>query len=197
MNLYLSSLDLPNPEKYLSLFAQRSPRIAVIGNAWDPYLNDRKKKEVVETLNHLSNIGTVPEEIDLRIIVRDDGGVENILSGFDGIYVTGGNSFYLNYILRRTGMDVWLRSVPKNFVYAGVSAGAVVAGTTLQGIQHLDDPSVVQEPIFEGIGLIPFGIIPHWESAKYGEKLRACHMAMAEVGEVKTMTDVEDLSLKS
>ncbi len=193
MNLYLSSLDLPNPEKYLSLFPQRSPRIAVIGNAWDPYLNDRKKKEVTLTLKRLSDIGTLPEEIDLRVIVRDDGGLENILSGFDGIYVTGGNSFYLDYILRRTGMDAWLRSASKGFVYAGASAGAVVAGTTLQGIQHLDDPAVVQEPSFGGMGLVPFGIIPHWGSAKYGEKLRACHMEMAEAGEVKTLTDEEDL----
>lgn len=196
MNLYLSSLDLPHPEKYLSLFPQRSPRIAVIGNAWDPYLNDRKKKGVAETIDLLSSIGTAPEEVDLRIVVRDDGGLPEILAPFDGVYVTGGNSFYLEYILRRTGMDAWLRSVPKNFVYAGASAGAVVAGTTLQGIQHLDDPAVVQEPSFEGMGLVPFGIIPHWGSAKYGEKLRACHVEMAKGGEVKTLTDEEDLVIQ-
>lgn len=197
MNLYLSSLDLPHPEKYLSLFPKAAPRIAVIGNAWDPYLNDRKKHEVAATIRSLLDIGTLAEEIDLRVIVRDDGGLEALLSGFDGVYVTGGNSFYLDYILRRTGMDVWLRKVPKGFVYAGASAGAVVAGTTLRGIQHLDDPAAVQDPSFEGMGLVPFGIIPHWDSAKYGEELRACHMEMAEAGEVKTLTDTEDLVIKT
>ena len=197
MKLYLSSLDLPRPDNFLSLFTKPSPRIAVIGNAWDPSLNDRKKEEVAITMKRLSDIGTLPEEIDLRVIVRDDGGLEQLLSPFDGVYITGGNSFYLNYILHRTGMDAWLRSTHQDFVYAGASAGAVVTGTTLHGIEHLDDPSVVQEPSFDGMGLVPFGIIPHWESTKSGERLRACHMEMVKFSEVKTMTDTEDMIVQS
>lgn len=193
MNLYLSSLDLPNPDKYLKLFPKASPRIAVIGNAWDPYLNDRKKKEVAATVKRLSDIGTAPEEVDLRIAVRDSGGIDRLLSPFDGVYLTGGNAFYLNYILQRTGMDAWLRSTRPGFVYAGASAGAVVAGTTLHGIEHLDDPSVVTAVDFDGLGLLSFGIIPHWDNEKYADRLRACQEEMQMFAKVKTITDAQDL----
>jgi dipeptidase E len=58
----------------------------------------------------------------------------------------------------------------RDMVYAGWSAGACVAGTALQPISLMDDPSVnalgyePSEPIMEGLGLIEGAIIPHFES---------------------------------
>jgi dipeptidase E len=54
-------------------------------------------------------------------------------------------------------------------VYGGWSAGAAVAGRTLRGIDLMDDPTVVvggymTEPTWDGLGLVDYAIVPHFES---------------------------------
>ena len=55
-------------------------------------------------------------------------------------------------------------------VYAGYSAGAVVAGPTLKGIELVDpidewpDDYPNKEVLWEGLGLIDFVIAPHYKS---------------------------------
>ncbi len=54
-------------------------------------------------------------------------------------------------------------------IYGGWSAGAVVAGPDLDGIELMDDPGVIAEGyetavVREGLGLIDFTIVPHYRS---------------------------------
>jgi len=59
-------------------------------------------------------------------------------------------------------------------VYGGWSAGVVVAAKSLRGIELMDDPTVVVEGYprtdqpWDGLGLIDFMIVPHFES-NHGE----------------------------
>lgn len=55
------------------------------------------------------------------------------------------------------------------FVYAGYSAGSCVMGTTLRGIDLVDDPTVVpagysDPPVWDGLSFVPFAIAPHYGS---------------------------------
>jgi dipeptidase E len=55
------------------------------------------------------------------------------------------------------------------FVYAGYSAGSCVMGTTLRGVDLVDDPTVVptgysDAPVWEGLNFVPFAIAPHYRS---------------------------------
>ena len=54
-------------------------------------------------------------------------------------------------------------------VYAGYSAGAVVAGPSLVGIDLVDDPTEVPEgympePLWDGLGFVDYTIAPHYKS---------------------------------
>jgi dipeptidase E len=58
------------------------------------------------------------------------------LASKDVIWLGGGNTFYLRWILKDTGADNIIQDlVEKGKIYAGWSAGAVVAGPTLQHLK--------------------------------------------------------------
>ena len=75
----------------------------------------------------------------------------------------GGNTFYLNHKIHKTGFDELIKAALANgLVYGGTSAGAVVAEPTLHGVEFIDNPKDAPQVIWEGLGLVDFGIVPHW-----------------------------------
>ncbi len=54
-------------------------------------------------------------------------------------------------------------------VYCGESAGAIVAGQTLEGCEVGDDPELADELIWDGLGLIDKIIVPHADSSDFVE----------------------------
>ena len=70
--------------------------------------------------------------------------------------LTGGNPFYLRWMMRITGVDEIIRElVEQGKVYVATSAGAVVAGATLRHFDNQDDPNEAGEVIWEGLHLTP------------------------------------------
>lgn len=65
------------------------------------------------------------------------------------IWVPGGNTFWLWYHMRRTGVDALVRKrvLEGGALYVGASAGAIVAGSTISTVfwKGWDDPSVAGE----------------------------------------------------
>jgi dipeptidase E len=87
----------------------------------------------------------------------------------DAIFVGGGNTFYLRWLLRDTGADeVITRLVRSGLVYAGANAGAIVAGPTLKYFDKADDPKAAPEVIWDGLGLCDTVVVPHMGTAHYG-----------------------------
>ena len=74
-------------------------------------------------------------------------------------------------------------------VYGGESAGAAVAGKTLHGIELLDDPTDAPEVIWEGLGLVEYGLLPHWRREKYLGRIEQAHDEMQQFCMVKTLRD--------
>lgn len=55
---------------------------------------------------------------------------------------TGGNPYYLRWLLKVTGADEMITALVKQGkVYAGASAGGVLAGPTLRFFDNQDDPN--------------------------------------------------------
>ncbi len=59
-------------------------------------------------------------------------------------------------------------------LFAGYSAGPCVAGPALDGLEAVDDPTVVTslygaEPIWSGLGLVDFRVVPHIQSPSHAE----------------------------
>jgi dipeptidase E len=66
----------------------------------------------------------------------------------------------------RSGLDVLLveRLGENSVTYGGYSAGACVAGPALRGADLFDDGGGGKEPLWGGLGLVDFSIVPHYRS---------------------------------
>jgi len=85
--------------------------------------------------------------------------------------VVGGNTFVLARAMTLSGFGDVLRDrlADPSFVYAGYSAGSVVTGPDLDGIELVDDPTAVADGIPSGtpadaLVLVPFRVVPHYRS---------------------------------
>ena len=80
------------------------------------------------------------------------------------MWLTGGNTFQLNWAIRQSGFNTIIHDLVNDaLVYGGESAGVVVAGKTLHGVENLDDPRDAAVAIWDELGLVSFSLILHWE----------------------------------
>ncbi len=87
------------------------------------------------------------------------------LKRFDGVFVTGGNTFRLLDKLQKAGLIEAIRDAArKGFPYMGASAGINVTGPT---IMTTNDMPIVQPKNFDAMGLVPFQINPHYVDGKF------------------------------
>jgi len=111
----------------------------------------------------ISDQGFDLEVIDLRQWKDGQDGLYDILKEKDVIWVGGGHTYYLRWILRESGADKIIKAlVHQGMVYAGWSAGAVVAGPSIKFFDAMgDDPKDAPALIEEGLGLCSFIVVPH------------------------------------
>lgn len=188
--IYLSSLSIPDEHAFKSLFEKNQPsKIGIIPNA--TAYPDEKSLPYLEALSvKLKFMGFEPIIIDLLEYRDRKDSLRGTLENLQGVWLTGGNTFYLNWAIQQSGFHELIKDLMKNgLVYGGESAGAVIAGSTLRGIENMDDPNLAPEVIWEGLGLIDYGIIPHWGNEKYTELLDKCAVVMAQYAKVKTLGD--------
>lgn len=89
--------------------------------------------------------------------------VDRVLGEVDGVYVAGGETFDLMWLLRSTGNDeVLIKHVRAGLPYIGTSAGAVIAGPSIEPISFLDSPDVAPNlSDYSGLGLCEHVVVPH------------------------------------
>lgn len=102
--------------------------------------------------------------IDLREALQN-GVASTQWDDLDMIWVSGGHTYYLRWILAATGADeVIRRFVTSGRVYAGWSAGAIVAGPSLRHFDIMGDAKEdAPELIMEGLHLTDKIIVPHMD----------------------------------
>lgn len=193
MKLFLSSMHPTNKDELRKLVSDvLNPSAVVIPTGWDTYPAERKEAETQKALGLLKGYGFATSTLD--IATADKQTVVESLLNKQLVWVMAGNSFYLNYHLHRSGFSEVIREfLDKGIVYGGESAGAVVAGATLRGIEHVDDPKATPETIWNGLGLYDKGILPHWGWQKYDSYLQAAKKDMQETTEVVTLTNDQAL----
>lgn len=103
------------------------------------------------------------EQVDLRLWYDNTEGLEKKLAEKDVIWLGGGHTYYLRWILKRSGADTIIQKlVAEGKVYAGWSAGAIMAGPTTRFFDAMgDDPSEAPEKIDEGLLLTDMAVVPH------------------------------------
>lgn len=174
MRLYLSSMRMGDEFQSLLDMVGPGARAAVISNAVDyipPPLRRAYECAVFDPVSHFRRHGVSAQALDLRRFFGRPDDLETTLAGVDLVWSVGGNAFLLMRALRRSGCDRILtrRLAEDSLVYGGWSAGAVVAGPSLRGMELMDDPAVLAngydaEPVWDGLGLVDFTVVPHFES---------------------------------
>ena len=109
----------------------------------------------------LSSLGLSLKELDLREFLDKSDQLRSVMSRFDAVWVTGGNSFILRKAMFQSGFDQILHDLSSdaNFLYGGYSAGVCVLTPTLRGIHLVDPPEITptgyqNEIIWDGLNLI-------------------------------------------
>lgn len=170
MKLYLSSYRVPSPHDLFALVgkAPETVKIALLPNAKDLKEPSEYQESLEEVAKYFGSFKCAFEVIDLRLFSVATA-LKERLEPFDLIWACGGNTFMLRYQMRRSGLEEILPDLLRQKVYGGESAGAIVAGISLKGIQRFDDPTHVPELIWEGLGLVDKMILPHADSPDFIE----------------------------
>lgn len=173
MRLYLSSLRFGDRFDLLCAMLGQGARIGVIANALDlipAASREAYARNVHDPVAELNAQGMTAAPLDLRDYFAAPQRLDTALAALDAVWVTGGNSFLLRRAMRQSGFDIAgvQRIKDGKLLYGGYSAGAIVAGPSLRGIEAMDDPSDVAEgydpaPIWDGLDLIGLHLVPHYD----------------------------------
>jgi len=154
-------------------------RAGIVFNALDGFAATRLVNRTRE-FEPLESLGYDCSEVDLRDYFGDQRGLASRLLDVDLLWVVGGNTFVLARAIAQSGLRTALvqAAAERPFTYAGYSAGACVAGPDLEALSLIDDPAELpdgysSEAPFECLGLIPFRVVPHWQSDHPESKLAA------------------------
>lgn len=171
MKLYLSSIRIPSPDDLATLIGKplNTVSVALISNAKDCYVERARGYLVNDLVAYLQQLGLKVDVVDLRHY-SDSKGLRNKLTGYDLLWAMGGNTFSLRYEMRRSGFERIIRQLlDEGVVYGGDSAGALVAGLSIDGIEAADRPEFAEETIKEGLGLVSFCILPHVDNPEFAD----------------------------
>lgn len=171
MKLYLSSIRIPVPEELSRLVDKplATTKVALIPNAQDYYAGRARDFKIHDLVRYMQDLGLHVDVVDLRNY-SDAEILKTKLLDYDLVWVMGGNTFVLRYEMKRSGFDQAIHElVDKDIVYGGDSAGALVAGTSIAGIESADEPAFAEEIIKEGMHLVPFVIMPHVDNPEFAD----------------------------
>ena len=174
MRLYLSSYRLGNHANNLLDIVGKGRRVGIISNALDNLPVESRieyQNNIYDMCSVFREMGFKPTELDLRQYFDKKDALKEELKNYDLIWVTGGNCFLLRRAMKYSGFDQIITDMlhEDTVVYGGFSAGVCVLGPTLKGIELCDEAANVSEGynseiIWDGLGLIPFSIAPHYRS---------------------------------
>ena len=166
-HLFLTSVDVTGFLKYINkpvsdLKVLYTPTAANV---------EKNKWFIDEDRRLLREAGVKFQEFDLKDIDGQNANetFSKLFEKLDVLIVGGGNVFYLLQESLHTGFDTWVKKlVDKGVWYVGGSAGAVIAGSTIESLAAMDDPmKAPQLKTYNGFGLVDFVIIPHFQNKHF------------------------------
>ncbi len=137
-----------------------------------------EKSWLINDMYRLIQRGAKVEIVDLAHLDKDE--LTERLKDSDVIFIGGGNPFYLSYWMEKSGMYDILSEILKSKVYAGISAGSMVMGSTLRVASHALKSDQLYDPEYEEFGpkgkslsktyrAVDFSIRPHLNSRYFPE----------------------------
>ena len=103
------------------------------------------------------------EAIDVTVATTPVDAIRETLEHVDSVYVASGSTFDLLFALRSTGAEAVVKALVKEGLpYAGSSAGAIVAGPSIEPATIMDDPTTAPDlSDYRGLELTEHVVVPH------------------------------------
>ncbi len=174
MKLFLCSLGINSKEALQTLFAKplSEIRCGVIKNPMDLKTLEKRKFLYGLVDSSFVELGINKIDIDLREYEGKSKELKDVINDLDMLWITGGNVFYLRWLIKKVEFGpILLNAVKGGLVYGGDSAGALVVCPTLKYLDMVDDTSQIPEVIFKGLNIIDFIPLPHWDNVDFKSKL--------------------------
>lgn len=170
MKLFLSSQAISEEQAphFIRLVGKpaKNTKLAVIENAAD--VEDGSKAWLIRNRRMIESHGFDVEYVDLRKYKRDLEALHQKLAHKEALWFSGGNTYYLRWLLRDTGIEnIIIDLVRSGIIYGGGSAGSIVVGPTLKHFEAADDPSKAPEVFLNGLNFTDKVVLPHMDSEKY------------------------------
>jgi dipeptidase E len=133
--------------------------------AYIPSQTDKERKYFDAAKDFFLSLGVsdflyfdIDQEFDVSTVVP--------LTTCDGIYLSGGNTFYFLKKLKERKLDFLLKALAvKGKLMIGVSAGAILMTKSIKIAEFIDE-NEIQLKEFDGLNLVNLEFMPHWESQK-------------------------------
>lgn len=164
-------MGIPNQDDLASLLGKSlsETSVALIPNAKDYYSNRAWDFTINSRIKYMEGFGLDVEVVNLRDY-SDKITLVDKFSSHDLIWAMGGNTFMLRYEMKRSGFDEMIQDLLKHgIVYGGDSAGALVVGLSIDGIESADEPGFAEEVVNSGLGVVPFSILPHVDNPEFSD----------------------------
>lgn len=172
MKFYLSSFKFGNKKDQLRELAP-SDQMVIIPNALDfrPSSDERTMNSLDNKKTRLLELGFSPRVMDLREYFGKTARLRDVIESAGSVFILGGNVFVLRQAMYLSGLDkiiIGQKNNP-NFLYSGYSAAGCILATSLEPYSVVGDPDIhpylqLQDTIWEGLGLVDFAFMPHWQS---------------------------------
>lgn len=193
MKLFLASSGL----EYIKKFVGHEPKnvrmlfIPTAGNLDEDVWWIDKDRDV------LNKMGFQITELDIEDATKDD--MQTKLASTDIVYIAGGNTFHLLKQLRVTGFDKLLDDYVRNGgLYAGASAGALIAGPDIGVISSIDEPEKVTGlKSTRGMGWVEFVPIPHYDMKARTQSIDKIKAKYIDKIEMVLLTDDQALLVEN
>ncbi|RSD28808.1 Type 1 glutamine amidotransferase-like domain-containing protein [Mesobacillus subterraneus] len=157
----LSNVRVKNPflkEKISKLIGSEGFKLAYI-----PSQTDWDKKYFSMAKPELEALG-VTEFLYVDVDQECQENIVEELSNCDGIFLSGGNTYYFMKNLKEKGVLPLIKQMAESGKpLIGVSAGSIIMCETIQIAKYFDENEVQLDQL-DGLGLVVFEFFPHWES---------------------------------
>ena len=176
--IFLSSYGIPEKlREEFWRFINIKPqdlKVAYIANASDNYKN---RDWVYSTKNYFISLGVSVKDVDLRKYDKKQEKLIADLSLCHLIWVGAGDVFPLNMVMRSCSFkEVVCKLLKQGVIYCGESAGAIVAGPSLEHFAEGEKDDLETA----GLGIVDFLPIPHWENPEYKDSFDTITSSLAQ-----------------
>ncbi len=196
MKLFLASaLSCMKDQLLEKVWSLESKKIAYIINPADLDTEHEPEGENIRRLKNdrdmLESCGAVLTKVDLR--VTQHGELQQTLEKLDGIYVSGGNTYYFRKLAQESGYDSLLHSLlaSQQKIYMSTSAGSCVMWG--KKIKYLE-PGREEYTLFDAFNFVPTMILPHrWSKEFKWDYEYVLEFIYKEKQSIITLTDQQAL----